>query len=354
MTKDQIKKLFNSNIFLLSSRVADGDDWKDFYEEEMDRGANVLFAPAFHITKENQSLLSDLVRIAGETAFTTCAIAPISGGLSLYGGKYSYDEYYQQVKSQAELCYQAGISFLLLGGFSNLTEAKCAVFAAREACPLPLCVGLKLNAQLKMDHGIDAAMAILTLQTLGVSAVGVLEAENADDALEALSQMKEFAAIPLFAVPKVSEFMTPEDFADYIPEYVNCKCTMVGTSCGTSSYTAALSKALWQAEPFLPDFHEVYALTGPGGILFYDFKNQTVSENKLLLEISIETEKDVLPMMEKLIEAKTSPVCFKSKDIDALVTAISLYPGRPAVRSDEYGEIAAKEYGALVLPEGDK
>ncbi|MBQ3226143.1 MAG: homocysteine S-methyltransferase family protein [Clostridia bacterium] len=352
MTKDQMKKLFSSNIFLLSSRAKAEDNIEEFYREEMERGANVLFAPDFHICASNMEPLFRTVQSAGETAFSTCLIRPPECGISLYGGDYQYKEYYEEIKQQATLCYEAGVSFLLLGGFSNLTEAKLAVFAAKEACPLPLCVGLRFNDEIKLAGGIDAAMAILTLQTLGVSAVGVLEAENADDALEALSQMKEFSSVPLFALPNVSEFMTPEDYADYMPEYINCKCAMVGTFNGDARYTAAISKALWQTEPFLPDFHEVHAITGPGGILFYDFKNQTVSENKLLLEIEIEDEKTVVSAIDKLIKAKTPPVCFKSKDLDALVAAVQLYPGRPAVRSDEYGEIAAKENGALVLPEG--
>ena len=176
---------------------------------------------------------------------------------------------------------------------------------------------------------------------------------NADDTLEVLSQMKEFAAVPLFALPTVSEFMTPEDFADYIPEYVGNKCTITGTANGGPAYTAAVSKALWQIEPFKPDFHSVSAITGLSGVLFYDFKNQAISENKQMIEISIENEKEVEKIIKKLIEAKSPPVCFKSKDLDALELAVKLYPGRPAVRSDEYGEIAAKEYGALVLSEGE-
>lgn len=351
MTKEQLKRILDSNILLLSSRSFNNENLSEFYEDETERGANVLFAPDFHVCDNSEEVLKQVISAAGEKAFTTCRVPAIEGGLILYGGKNTYDEYYNKTLEMAKLCYNAGVSFLILGGFSNLTEAKCAVLAAKEACPLPVCVGLSFNEEIKLENEIDPAKAVITLQALGVSAVGVVGGVNADDALEALSQMKEFTAVPLFALPTVSEFMTPEDFADYMAQYAGNKCALVGTANGGSEYTAAISKALWQTEPFKPDFHSVSAITGISGVLFYDFKNQAISENKQLLEISVENEKEVEPIISKLIESKAPPICFKSKDLDALELAVKLYPGRPAIRSDEYGEIAAKEYGALVLPE---
>ncbi len=350
MTKEQLKKILDSNILLLSSKPENTENLNEFYEEEMERGANVLFAPDFAVYDEI-STLNDVVAAAGEKAFTAGLITPIRGGLTLYGGENSYNVYYEKIRTAAEKCYKAGISFIILGGFTNLTEAKCAVLAVKEACPLPILIGLKFNDDIKLESDIDAAKAIITLQALDINGVGVYDAENADDALEALSQLKEFAAVPLFAVPKVSEFMTPEDFADYMGEYAGNKCALVGTANGKAAYTAAISKALWQTEPFKPDFHSVNAVTGLSDILFYDFKNNTIGENKRILEISLETEKEAEEVVSKLILAQSPPVCFKSKDLDALEMALKLYPGRAAVKSDEYGEIAAKEYGALVLPE---
>ncbi len=351
MTKEQLKRILDSNILLLSSGAINNENLSEFYLDETERGANVLFAPDFNVCENSEETLKKVVEAAGEVAFTTCCISPLEGGLTLYGGKNTYDEYYNQILTTAKKCYDAGVSFLILGGFTNLTEAKCAVLAAKEACPLPICIGLSFDDEIKLENEIDPAKAIITLQALEVNSVGVVGGTNADDTLEVLSQMKEFAAVPLFALPTVSEFMTPEDFADYIPEYVGNKCTIVGTANGGPAYTAAISKVLWQIEPFKPDFHSVSAVTGISGVLFYDFKNQAISENKQMLEISIENEKEVENLITKLIETKSPPVCFKSKDLDALELAVKLYPGRPAVRSDEYGEIAAKEYGALVLPE---
>ena len=350
MTKDQLRKLLDSNILLLSSRPGAEQNFTEFYEEEMDRGANVLFAPDLRTCGISAAVLEKVVAAAGEKAFSACCIPPVEDGLSLYGGSCAYDEYYRRIYKQAQTAYQAGVSFLILGGFSNLTEAKCAVFAAREACPLPLCVGLEFDDDILLENGIDPVKAVITLQSLGVCAVGAM-GRNADDTLEALAQMREFASVPLFALPSVSEFMTPEDLADYMPEFAGNLCALAGTENGSAAYTAALSKALWQLETFHPDFHEVHGITGLSGIIFYDFKNKMIGENKRLLEISLERAEDAEPVVRRLILSQSPPVCFKSKDLDALELVLKLYPGRAAVKSDEYGEIAAKEYGAFVLPE---
>lgn len=354
MTKEQLKRILASNLLLLSARPREEDKIAEFYERETECGANVLFAPDFRVFGAKRELLEQTVQAAGERAFTACCIPPVSGGLTLFGGAHSYEEYYQRILEQAKLCEAAGISFLLLGGFTNLTEAKCAVLAAREACDLPLCVGLSFDESLRLENGIDPSAAIITLQALGVNAVGVLDGCNADDALEALEQMKEFAAVPLFALPKVSEFMTPYDFADYAVSFVNQKCAVLGTANGTDGYSAAVSKVIWQAEPFPPDFPEVRAVTGLGGILFYDFQNHVIGENRRLAEIAIDKAEDAELLISRLVASQSPPVCFKSRDLDALERAVKLYPGRPAVKSDEYGEIAAKELGAIILQEREE
>lgn len=348
MTKEQLRKILQSNLLLLSARPKLGENMEEFYQRETECGANVLFAPDFREYGFSAEHLQAVVKAASDQAFTACQISAPEGGLQLYGGIHSYEEYYRMFLEKSKLCKETGISFLLLGGFFNLTEAKCAVLAAREACDLPICVGLRFDEELRLEQDIDPAAAMITLQALSVQAVGVLGG-GADEALEAVSQMKEFASVPLFALPEISTFMTPECMAEYAGSFVNHKCALLGTENGSCAETAAIAKNIWQAEPFPPDFPELRAVTGLQGIVFYDFQNHMIGEQKRLLEISVEKAEEVEPLIQKLIAAKTAPICFQSKDLDALELAVKLYPGRPAVVSDEYGEIAAKELGALVL-----
>ena len=59
-------------------------------------------------------------------------------------------------------------------------------------------------------------------------------------------------------------------------------------------------------------------------------------------------------LIKKIQSAGTPPICFKSKELGVLERAMKIFPGRVAVKSDEYGEIAAKEYGALIINQGEE
>jgi len=128
---------------------------------------------------------------------------------------------------------------------------------------------------------------------------------------------------------------------------------MFGGGIGTDErHTAQIAKELWQLEPFMPDFPTVYAVCGKNQMYVMDFNNQVIGKNKKLIEMDLEkmTKTDEVDgMIETLVKNGLPPVCFSSKDIEILERAIKLYPGRAAIKSDEYGEITAKEYGAVIL-----
>ena len=106
----------------------------------------------------------------------------------------------------------------------------------------------------------------------------------------------------------------------------------------------------------MPDFPMINAVCGKNSILFMDFESNVISKNKELIEIdlgNISKDEEVDEMILKIQSAGTPPVCFKSKELGVLERAMKVFPGRVAVKSDEYGEIAAKEYGAITINQGE-
>ena len=83
--------------------------------------------------------------------------------------------------------------------------------------------------------------------------------------------------------------------------------------------------------------------------MFLDFKGKVVGQHKQLLEIKTEKEEELRQALVLFNRPGAAPVCFHIRDIDLLEYAITHYAGRPAVKSDEYGEITAKELGAIIL-----
>ncbi len=326
----------------------------------MEAGANVLVAPTYLENSENakKKILNATKIVAEDKVFVAGAIFANSEKTVFSGGKLSFDTYYKIIKDEAELIYKTfPVAFIFLMGFDTLAEAKYAVYAVREACDLPICLCLDFKNETVLSDGFDIPSAVITLQGLGVSALGV-QAQDPDTVFDILLDMKEFASVPLFAVCDANDSITPFELAEYTQSFVNNKCALIAGGRGTDErHTAAIAKELWQAEPFMPDFPLINAVCGKNNIYFMDFENNVIGKNKELLEIDITNAKnddEIDNVVLKLKEVGLPPVCFKSKELGVLERAMKVYPGRVGIRSDEYGEISAKEYGAMIFAEGEE
>ncbi len=303
--------------------------------------------------QDKKEAIQNTQKAAADKAFVCGAIVQPQEKTVFSGGTSSYDDFYEKIKAEASFLYEnAPCAMIFLMGFTTLAETKYATYAVREVCDLPICVLLDFEENMKLSDGFDATKAVISLQSLGVSALGAM-AENCDLALDILLDMKEFSSVPLFAFPGANEFISPVEYSEYAHDFVNQKCVMFGGGKGTDSrYTAQIAKALWQLEPFMPDFPTVHAVCGKNDMYIMDFENRVIGKNKNLLEMDLEKctkETEVDEIIKRLLDSGLPPVCFKVKDIDILERAVKLYPGRVGVRSDEYGEITAKEYGAVIM-----
>lgn len=332
------------------------------YTDYVVNGANFLIAPTYLYDKESEKkeVIRQVSNAAKTHAFVCGAITPSDQRLTTSGGTMHFDAYYNRIKQEAKFLYEnMTASVMFLFGFDALADAKCAIYAVKEVCDLPICVLLDFKNNMRLADGFDIAAATITLQSLGISALGVM-ADDCDLTLDILLDMKEFAAVPLFAFPGADTHITPYEYAQYSQNYINNKCVMFGTGKGTDSrFVAQIAKELWQAEPFTPDFPVVNAICGKTNICFFDFQDRMIGDCTSIIEIDLKNVtscKEVDVIIEKLVHTGLPPVCFISKDIEVLERAVKLYPGRVAIKSDEYGEITAKEYGAQILTsqKGDK
>lgn len=330
-------------------------DIKEYFTAQTEAGANVIVAPTYlaNSEKEKKKILNDTKDIAQDKVFVAGAVMANPEKTVFSSGKLSYDAYYKIIKEEAELIYKTfPVAFMYLIGFETLAEAKYAVYAVREACDLPICLCLDFKDKTVLSDGFDIPTAVITLQSLGISALGI-QAEDPDTILDILLDVKNFASIPLFAICDANEHILPHELAEYAQSFINNKCVMISGGNNTDeNHTAAFAKELWQVEPFMPDFPYINAICGKNNIYFMDFENNVIGKNKELLEIDISSAKDdneIDNIILKLKDAGLPPVCFKSKELGVLERAMKVYPGRVGIRSDEYGEISAKEYGAMIM-----
>lgn len=335
-------------------------DIKEVFEAHIEAGANVLVAPTYlyNSEKSKKQALIETVNLAGEKVFVAGAVWANPEKTVFSDGILSYDAYYKIIKDEIKLIYDTHpVAVLFLMGFDTLAEAKYAVYAAKEVCDLPICVSLNFKDKNTLSDGYDIPTSVITLQSLGISALGI-EGKDPDIVFDVLLDMKEFASVPLFAVPDANKHITPYEFAEYAHDFVNNKCVMFAGGENTDErFTAEIAKELWQAEPFMPDFPTVNAVCGKNNIFFMDFENKVIGKNKELLEIDLKgltEDKEIDELILKIKSAGLPPVCFASKELGVLERAMKVYPGRVAIKSDEYGEIAAKEYGAIIINQGEE
>lgn len=341
MTTSQLKEILKSNILTVS--VPD-DEISEAWEDYVQAGAHILLAPPCVMADDDEADgLDRLFEAAGEYAFVAGQITAPEAN------EFDYEIYYQSVLNRAGWLYDMGVSMIMLTGFSNVIAAKCAVYAIREAVQdIPICFGITMSDDGEM---IKKSLSLLiTMQALDICAFGCTNMDI-EDSLELLSELQSFTTVPLFVIADPGSYLEPELYSDYITSFVNHKCAMVGLMNSGPAYTAAASKECWQLAPLKPDFPVLNAVCSQNESLFLDFNGKIVSKNKQLLEITTEKQEEVVQALSLFNKPGAMPVCFSIKDIDVLEYAISHYAGRPAVRSDEYGEITAKEFGAFILSE---
>lgn len=329
-----------------AKKFASLDDLCEIFRDYMECGANILIAPTHSASskEEKNKIIEKTFEAAEDKVF-------VSGEVRLTD--FESDDlitYKKAVQNEVEHLNSKGVSMIFLNGAKTLKEAKLAYFSAKEICELPVCLGLCFNENRTLYDGTAPLCALITLQALGVDSIGCVYDTDIDVAMEVFTTMSDFTTVPLFAYLD-AEFLSPELFADYLPNFVNYKCAMIGLcDKATLKHYIEMSKVLWQFKPYMPDFEEINAVCSKKDIVFMDFKGNIIGDNKNILEIKIEDEKTDADKLLKIVNSENSgAICFDVKDMDILEKLLTEYEGRPLVKSDEYGEIMAKEKGALVL-----
>lgn len=342
MTTSQLKEILKSNILTIS--VPD-NEVSDIWSDYVQAGAHILLAPpCVFADDEEADILDQLFEAAEDHAFVAGQITAPDPAEA-----FDYDSFYNDVLNRAGWLYDMGASMIFLTGFSDILSAKCAIYAIREASlDIPICFGITMKDDGEM---IKKSLSLLiAMQALDICAFGCTNMDI-EDSLELLSELQSFTTVPLFVIAAPGSYLEPELYSDYITSFTNHKCAMVGLLNSSPAYTAAATKECWQLAPLKPDFPVLNAVCSQNESLFLDFTGKIVSKNKQLLEISTEKQEEVEQALAIFNKPGAMPVCFCIKDIDVLEYTISHYAGRPAVRSDEYGEITAKEFGAFILAE---
>ena len=148
---------------------------------------------------------------------------------------------------------EAGADFILLETFTDLYELKAAVIAAKENSPLPVFATMSFEANGTTFFGASVESMVMTLEALGVSALGVNCSLGPRQLVPIVRRILAATRLPVLVQPNaglpvmedgVTRYdITPEEFASSIREFVAEGVRFVGGCCGTTPEYIRLTKS---------------------------------------------------------------------------------------------------------------
>ncbi len=321
------------------------------------------------------------VRIAKEAVGAgVCVALDIgpTGQLLPPAGQMTFEAAYESFRVMCEAGAEAGADLIVIETMSDLLETKAALLAAKEHTALPVIVTMTFTETGRTFTGCPVSAAAMTLEGLGAAAIGINCSLGPKEILPMMQEMAKWTNLPLIAKanaglpdPVTGEyFLTPEDFAAYMPAFADCGVQFFGGCCGTTpEFITAIRKKLENlrrgrraarrpaavcsgTRTVLLDMPRVIGeRINPTGkkrmkqaLLDGDMdylRGEAIAQTEAgadILDVNVGTpgidEAAVLPMaVQAILEVTDLPLQLDSSEPAALEAALRIYPGKPIVNS---------------------
>jgi len=129
--------------------------------------------------------------------------------------------------------------------------------------------------------GTDPVSAVITLQSLGVNAVGCNCSLGPDSMLDIIKKIKPYSKLPLIAKPNAGlpklvngetvYEMTSDEFAGFTGLYIEAGVNLIGGCCGTDpEYIKKIAAKARNKKPVLPAVKSISAVSSARKYLLLD------------------------------------------------------------------------------------
>ena len=231
-------------------------------------GAKVIYTNTFGANRyklENcKYAVEDIITSAIENARKACEgtdclialdIGPI-GQLLEPTGTLTFEQAYDIFKEQIIAGQNADL--IVFETMTDLYEVKAAILAARENSNLPIICTMTFEETLRTFTGVSISSMALTLNGLGVDAIGINCSLGPAEILPIVEELSKWTNLPLVVKPNAGlpdpvtdkYDVTPEKFAEEIEKLVKYGIRIIGGCCGTTpEYIKAVIKKLSDKKP---------------------------------------------------------------------------------------------------------
>ena len=221
-------------------------------------GANRMRLAAFGLAEKLQEINHAGVRLAreaaGDAVYVAGAIGPLGVRIEPLGSV-SFAEAREVFREQAQALVEAGVDLLILETFSDLSEIREAIFAAREVAGKDMVIVAQVTID---DHGDmpgGATPEIFTrrLDEWPADVIGLNCSVGPKATLETIERMMQFSHKPMSAMPNAGlpaviegrkmYLCSPEYMAQYARRMLWAGVKIVGGCCGTTADHIKLIRA---------------------------------------------------------------------------------------------------------------
>ncbi|MDR0199121.1 MAG: homocysteine S-methyltransferase family protein [Streptococcaceae bacterium] len=170
-------------------------------------------------------------------------------------GTLSFDAAYDIFKEQAVLAEANGADLVILETMADLLETKLAILAIKENTKLPIFATMTYQADGRTFVGTDPVTATLTLQNLGIDALGANCSLGPSELLPMVKEILSVATVPVIiqanaGLPVMENGetvykITAEEYCATAAEFLKLGVRVLGSCCGsTPEFTQGLRKLL--------------------------------------------------------------------------------------------------------------
>lgn len=179
----------------------------------------------------------------GTNTYIAHDIGPIGEMLEPMG-TLSFDEAYNIFKHQMVVGEKAGADLFIIETMTDLYEAKAAVLAAKENTNIPVIVTMSFEETGRTFTGCTPESMVLTLEGLGVDAIGVNCSLGPEQLLPVVKRIIEITNIPVIVqanagLPDIVDGnaiynVSAKEFTKGAEKFIEIGASIIGGCCGTT------------------------------------------------------------------------------------------------------------------------
>lgn len=219
-------------------------------------GADIIYTSTFganspklgqygehNINKINKELALIARKAAKKRVLVAGDIGPTGEFVEPFGSL-KFEQAVNIFKEQVKGLLSGGVDLFVIETMMDIQEARAALIAVKEITDKFTIVTMTFASGGRTLNGTDPLAALVTLQSLGANAVGCNCSSGPQQMLKLIKIMKPYAKVPLVAKPnagmprlvgeKTFFDMSPKEFSFFAKKLVAAGASLLGGCCGTT------------------------------------------------------------------------------------------------------------------------